>query len=101
MNTTLKNLREKARTSHAQYPQYAGHWDGPEWVLVRVTRRIRTKLGVAFERGELALARRTPPETDSSLSPAILAEMNRPSWTAYSVRNRADTQISLEAAREV
>ena len=95
-------LRSQAKADHASYPQYDGYWDGPEWVLVRVTRQVKTKLGVAFVKGETALARRTPPEPDSeNLSPAVRAELNRPSWTVYSVRNRCNTRLPLTAAKEI
>jgi hypothetical protein len=99
----LKNaIRERANSDNAQWLQYKGHWDGPEWVLVKVTRRVKTKMGVAFEKGEIALARKTPQEPDSAnLSPATRAEINKPSWTVYSVRNRVDTKVSIRTCKEL
>lgn len=52
-----REIRDEASARHAQYPQYEGHWNGPEWRIARVSRSIRTKLGQAFESGELVLAR--------------------------------------------
>jgi len=72
----LRCLKRLAARNHRQYPQYDGHWDGPEWVLVKVTRTIRTKMGVAFKRGETALGR-----------PSGMG------WTVYSVSNRCNTAV--------
>lgn len=100
--TILVALRSAARAAHEDFPQYCGYWDGPEWVLVRMSRRVKTKMGVAFEKGEVALARRSPKEPNSSsLSPAARAELNKPSWEAYSVRNRCNTIVAVKAAKEV
>lgn len=105
--TTLGNddrkglLKRHAKSAHSQFPQYDGHWDGPEWVLVKVTRRVRTKLGVAFEKGDVTLARPNEPVTDPGLSPATLAELNKPGWTAYSVRNSINTALSAKAVKVI
>jgi len=100
--TLLVASKAAARAAHEDFPQYNGYWDGPEWVLVRMNRRVKTKMGVAFEKGEVALARKTPKEPDSAnLSPAARAELNKPSWEAYSVSNRCNTRLSVKAAKEV
>jgi len=65
---------------HSQYPQYKGHWDGPEWKLGRINRSVTTKLGVAFEAGDVILYK------DGS-------ELGGQSFTAFSIRNNVDTVI--------
>ena len=47
------HLIAAADAAHAQYPQYAGHWDG--WVAMRATREVRTKGGVRVTAGEVVL----------------------------------------------
>lgn len=54
LDTTTADLRAIADFENRKYPQYAGHWDGPEWILVEITTDVRTKLGRAFFAGELA-----------------------------------------------
>lgn len=71
---------EIATDAHAEYPQYDGYWDGPEWVLAKITRRLRTKGGVRFERGDIVLVNLTERE------PQFPGDVVNP--TAYSVRGR-------------
>lgn len=68
---------DQANAAHRQYPQYAGHWDGPEWRVVRVTRRVETKMGVAFEAGDVTIGN---PDADH--------------FWAYSFRNNIDTAVA-------
>ena len=75
-----QEIIQMAQAAHAQWPQYAGHWQGSEWVLVEITRRVVTKGGVAFEPGDITIAR--PPLWIGG------------DWTAYSLRNRIDTRFS-------
>jgi hypothetical protein len=67
--STLEGLRAalvaEADTAHLQYPQYREHWDG--WRVAEVTRRFRTKLGVAFEPGDLVLV--SPETYDEKVAP--------------------------------
>ena len=83
-----REIRDEAASAHAQYPQYVGHWDGPEWRIARVTRRIKTKLGVAFEGCEFALVRERTPEE---------AELGITGYTAYSRSNGIDTSAPVNA----
>ena len=46
----------------AQWPQYKGHFDNVS--VCRVTRRIKTKMGVAFEAQDEALV--FPPDADTT-----------------------------------
>ena len=80
-----KDIAAIAAWQHSQYPQYKGYWDGPEWVLVRVTRNVRTKLGQAFTKGEIALAK-----------PDVLE--GKPVWCAYSLNNHCNTIIDRNRA---
>ena len=85
MNATTKQaIIEQANRDHAQYPQYRGHWDGPEWILVRFKKAIKTKMGLAFERGDVTVAR-----ADRGGDSKYI--------TAYSFRNRIDTSVPLKA----
>jgi hypothetical protein len=47
-----------AAEAHRIYPQYAGYWDG--WTLARIRTRVVTKMGVAFEAGDVVLAKPNP-----------------------------------------
>lgn len=78
-----------ANAQNAGYPQYAGYWDGPEWFVVRITKTVKTKMGVAFDAGEITLARW------SRMDPRDLAVVGpRPLFvTAYSIQNRINTSV--------
>lgn len=49
---TLEEIKREAAARFAPYPQYDGYTEA--FVLFEVKRRIRTKMGVAFEKGEFA-----------------------------------------------
>lgn len=91
-NVLRATIVAQAAERHAPYPQYAAHWDGPEWQLVTITKRVKTKLGVAFEPGDVTLARAD--RGDGYPHPK--------GWTflmAYSVRNGIDTSVRVEHTR--
>ncbi len=52
--TKAQNI-EIAQSQVSKYSQYAGYFDG--WIEVRIRKTIRTKLGVAFVKDELAIAK--------------------------------------------
>lgn len=81
------DLRAIAEAQNAEYPQYRGHWDGPEWIVVRFNRDVRTKMGLAFRKGEYALAQAVSKAPGEGLYP------NVPFRTAYSTNNRIDTSV--------
>lgn len=85
----LKHLKSQAEKQNEQWPQYKGHFDN--YVLVTVTKRIKTKMGVAFEKGDMAIA--VP-----AIKPHITTD---PTWrrfrTVYSFRNQIDTSIPEDA----
>jgi hypothetical protein len=71
-------VRRVAEATHAQYPQFRGHWDG--WKLGRMTRDLETK-GGHIVAGDIVLFR----EVD--LAPL------RPDLTVYSVRRGCDVAV--------
>ncbi len=77
VETIRQTLVAQAEAQLAQYPQYRGHWDG--WRVGRITRDVKTKLGVAFKRDDVVLY------TDDRGARFV---------TAYSFRNRVDTSIA-------
>jgi hypothetical protein len=82
-------LTGDAIATHSKYPQYKDHWDG--WGLCRVLVRVKTKAGVAFERGDLALYK--VERRDTFGEPPLVV-------TLYSNRNGVDTTIGA-TIREV
>lgn len=82
MNNTADSLRirkAQAEADMAQWPQYKGHFD--RYRLVRVTRKVKTKLGVAFEKGDIAIALEAAHPCDYAV-------------TVYSFRNKCDTGLT-------
>lgn len=49
------NLLEIARSQTAQFPQYRGHFD--DYKMVQIKRAVKTKMGLAFDQGEFAIAK--------------------------------------------
>ncbi len=85
--TILHERKVEAEKDHQQYPQYQGHWDG--WGLVQVTKKIKTKMGVAFEKGDIVLC-----------NFAVRFGLKLEAYTtAYSFRNRCNTSIPLQATK--
>lgn len=83
------SLIAEAAAKMAPFPQYRGKFDS--YILVRVKRRIRTKMGIAFDRGEIAIASaETRPEGPND----IICR------TVWSRRNSCDTLV-LERDVEV
>jgi hypothetical protein len=69
-----------------EYPQYKKHFD--DYRLVRVTADIVTKMGLAFTRGELAIASPHPANFGVDGVSNGIAYV-----TVWSARNRCDTVI--------
>jgi hypothetical protein len=80
----LVALKADADQSHAQFPQYKGHFDG--YALCRVKKTIKTKAGIAFEKGDLAIM--TPFKSFDVYNHAFDSTM-----TVYSARNGVDTVV--------
>lgn len=78
----------------AQYPQYAGRFNGGEWRAAFVTRVIKTKVGLAFLDDDVTIARG---ETEQERE-QIGAPMLRGGYVlAYSVRNKVTTSIPAKS----
>jgi hypothetical protein len=89
---TKQEIVAVADAAHARFPQYAEHWSGDEWKLVRFRTRVATKRGVAFRKGEITIAK------TSSLpawNPRTEKMEDRPTVTAYSVTHAIDTSVGL------
>jgi hypothetical protein len=97
------HLRAEAAAEHAQYPQYDGYWD--DWRLAEVTRRVKTKRGVAFEPGDLVLV--SPEVRSEKVPPRNALTVPYEQWpvkqfaTAYSTRNKGNTGFDASYVREV
>lgn len=95
-------LVAQANAAHAQYPQYAGHWDA--WRLAEVTRRQTGKSGLQFETGDLTLV---SPETRTDKIPPRGTSLPYAQWpevlftTAYSFRTGNDTAVRADRIREI
>ena len=58
VDNLVGTLKICANTARIRFLAYAGHWDGPEWVLVQMAQDIRTKrLGRVLVKGEYTIAR--------------------------------------------
>jgi hypothetical protein len=78
LNTIRELLIARAQNNHKHLKQYDGLY--ASYKLVRITRKVVTKMGLAFEHNEVTIAKR---DTDP-LFPAVCA---------YSFKNRVDTGI--------
>lgn len=73
-----------ALKNHEGHSQYKGHFDG--YVLCRVKKTVKSKMGVAFEKGDLAIM--TPFKPHDGHDRELLGCM-----TVYSQRNGCDTVL--------
>jgi hypothetical protein len=85
--TTKAGLVAQANAQRA-FPQYAGHWDGPEWVLLRAKRDERTKMGLAVAAGDVVLGK---------YDAAIGASTGSRWLTVYSWRTQVNTALPRSA----
>ena len=83
--TSKQELIQKAEQQVQRYPQYKGHFD--DYVLVRVRRNIKTKMGLSFIKDELTIA--NPKIHCPEFGPLV----NVPFVTVWSSRNAIDTSI--------
>jgi len=88
LRLTLEEVETLAecRVDADRFPQYLGAFSGR--AVVRLRRKVRTKMGVAFERGDLTIARWEPADERFGI-PA--------GWVAFSFRNGIDTSVGLNA----
>ncbi len=103
LDKLTESRRADAEQAHARYPQYANHWD--DWRIAEITRRVRTKSGVAFERGDLVLV--APTTYTEKVPPRGQPFAEYHEWperefaTAYSFRTGNDTAVLATEVREV
>ena len=83
LTTTLTRLKDAAAAHVARNPQYRGHF--ASYRLVRVKSEVKTKLGLAFARGEYAIANDRDPEPTRVRCEKFV--------TVWSKRNQADTSV--------
>ena len=84
LETIRTMLKADAEAATAQWPQYRGRFD--HLVVGKVQRTIKTKLGVAFQAGELVLFENAPHAFEDS---AVRGRF----VTAWSVTNKCHTSI--------
>lgn len=81
---TFNSLRATAIAQVAQYPQYRNHFD--DYRLVRIKHDVKTKMGLAFARGEFAIATEKKDEIPGLPSSGRFV-------TVWSRRNQVDTSV--------
>lgn len=81
---TLESLKSIATTQVASFKQYKNHFTS--YRLVRVTCDVTTKLGLAFARGEYAIATEHRDELPGLPSSGKFV-------TVWSRRNKVDTSV--------
>lgn len=86
LSATLMNLKATATAQVAQWPQYKNHFAG--YRLVRIKCDVKTKAGLAFARGEYALA--TPKQDELPGLPSSGRFV-----IVWSRRNRIDTSVRV------
>jgi hypothetical protein len=86
LSATTESLKATAAAQVAQYPQYRGHFTS--YRLVRVKRDVTTKLGLAFARGEYAIATERRDELPGLPSSGKFV-------TVWSRRNQVDTSVRV------
>jgi hypothetical protein len=58
LDHVLESLKSDAAASMAQYPQYAGKFN--DYVLVKIKKDVKTKMGLAFSKNEVTIAEKHP-----------------------------------------
>ena len=83
---TLTSLKAIATAQVAPYPQYNNHF--APYRLVRITSDVKTKMGLAFARGEFAIATEKKDELPGLPSSGKFV-------TVWSRRNQVDTSVRV------
>ena len=83
---TLTSLMATATAQVAQYPQYTNHFK--TYRLVRIKGDVKTKAGLAFARGEFAIATEKKDELPGLPSSGKFV-------TVWSRRNQIDTSVRV------
>lgn len=82
---TRRMLIAQATEDHKEYPQYKGYFDNHQ--LYRVKKNIKTKMGMAFKKNELAIGIDTGRIIDGG------PYVGKRSLTLYSVANGVNTGL--------
>lgn len=86
LSATLTSLRATAAAQIAHYPQYKNHF--ASYRLVRIKCDVKTKMGLAFSRGEYAIAiEKTDERADLPSSGKFV--------TVWSRKNKIDTSVRV------
>lgn len=89
----MKTILKMAAAAQVQkYPQYRGHFD--DYVLVRARKDIKSKLGRAFKKDEVAIARPVV-YVDQRTLPGGLAKVYN-TIVVWSMSNRCDTHVIMD-----
>lgn len=83
LSATLTTLKATATAQVARWPQYNGHFSG--YRLVRIKCDVKTKMGLAFARGEYAIAIDQDPDPRRVRCEKFI--------TVWSRRNQVDTSV--------
>jgi hypothetical protein len=86
LSATLESLRATAVAQVARHPQYKNHF--ASYRLVRVKNDVKTKAGLAFARGEFAIATEKKDERPDLPSSGRFI-------TVWSRRNQIDTSVRV------
>lgn len=84
LQATRESLKSIAAAQVAKYPQYRNHFAG--YRLVRIKADVKTKAGLAFTRGEFAIATEKKDELPGLPSSGRHV-------TVWSRRNQIDTSV--------
>lgn len=80
-------LIAEAERHHEKYPQYRGHWSGPEWKVLIIRKDVKTKLGLAFRSGDVVIGKFNDHVIESGPYKGQLSS------TCYSSSNKCDTAV--------
>ena len=83
---TLQSLKATAAAQVSRYPQYKNHFTS--YRLVRLKTEVKTKMGLAFTRGEFAIATAKKDELPGLPSGGRFV-------TVWSRRNQIDTSVRV------
>jgi hypothetical protein len=86
LTATLASLKSTAAAQVAQHPQYKNHF--ASYQLVKIKSDVKTKAGLAFARGEFAIATKKTDELPGLPSSGRFV-------TVWSRRNQVDTSVRV------
>jgi len=92
-----KALQAQAESDHSMHPQYKGHWDGDNWVVMVATKKI-THLGrTIFNKGDKCLMDNTSMKTLTAVETSKKANIGKTFAVFYCHANHAcNTSLRLD-----